>query len=233
MASPLLGYNTNVRHDGKLYHIQTEDSGIDRPHILTHLFADGGRVVASKKCTYAEYVGRDDYADHVKQMMREQHKAMFIELRDGLFDEPGEGQATAPARPSNVDVDALERAAERLSHPSEVGIPAVSELEAARAIPQAGVPGDVIPSDVIPDSVLPDSVLPEAALTHDAPVTVPGTQASPSRRPPSDTVRRPSRPAHAEEEVRAGASIFGNDLLSEKSLDEVILSYLAEDLEDA
>jgi hypothetical protein len=35
-----------------------------------------------------------------------------------------------------------------------------------------------------------------------------------------------------EEAPRAAESIFGNDLLSEKSLDEVILSYLAEDLEE-
>ncbi len=231
MASPLLGYNTNVRHDGKLYHIQTEDSGIDRPHILTHLFADGGRVVASKKCVYAEYVGRDDYADHVKQMMREQHKAMFIELRDGVFDEPGaDTPAEASARPSNVDVDALERAAQRLSHPSEAGIPAVSEL-GVDSIPQGGVPDDLLPDDAIAHDAIPDSALPEAALTHDA--TLPGSQSAPfSRRPPSETMRRPSRPAHAEEQVRAGASIFGDDLLSEKSLDEVILSYLAEDLEE-
>ena len=45
--APLLGYNTNVRHKGKLFHIQTEDSGIGHPHIITHLFADGGRIVAS------------------------------------------------------------------------------------------------------------------------------------------------------------------------------------------
>ncbi|MFW5921308.1 MAG: hypothetical protein ACOCUS_05660, partial [Polyangiales bacterium] len=31
---------------------------------------------------------------------------------------------------------------------------------------------------------------------------------------------------------RNAESIFGEDLLTEKSLDEVILSYLAEDLED-
>jgi len=202
MASPLLGYNTNVRHAGKLYHIQTEDSGIDRPHILTHLFADGGRVVASKKCTYAEYVGREDYAEHVKRMMREQHKAMFIELGDGAFDEPGE-TPSAPSRPTNVDVDALERAAQRLSHPSEAGFPSA-----------AAVLEEVATADA-----------------HSAD-TVPGSQEAPSRRPPSETVRRPSRPIHAEETIQAGGSIFGEDLLSEKSLDEVILSYLAEDLEE-
>ena len=231
MASPLLGYNTNVRHGGKLYHIQTEDSGIDRPHILTHLFADGGRVVASKKCTYADYVGREDYADHVKQMMREQHKAMFIGLRDGQFDEPGE-TTTAPKRPSNVDVDALERAAQRLSHPSEAGIPAVSELHTSDAPVMVSAPPDAI----LPDDLIPEPAFPEAAQLPSAPSAIPARPDQTTRhstRPPTDTMRRPERPAHAEDAVRAGASIFGDSLLSEKSLDEVILSYLAEDLDEA
>ena len=83
-GSPLLGYNTNVRHLGKLYHIQTEDSGASHGHIFTHLFADGGRIIASKKTTYSQYIGTAEFAAVVKQLMRESHKAMFIALRDGL-----------------------------------------------------------------------------------------------------------------------------------------------------
>ncbi len=41
--SPLLGYNTNVRHKGRVFHIQTEDSGVLKPLVISHLFADGGR----------------------------------------------------------------------------------------------------------------------------------------------------------------------------------------------
>ena len=43
----------------------------------------------------------------------------------------------------------------------------------------------------------------------------------------------PSRPASifATTRPQEGASIFGEDLISEKSLDEVILGYLAEDLD--
>jgi hypothetical protein len=43
----------------------------------------------------------------------------------------------------------------------------------------------------------------------------------------------PSRPSSifATNRPAEGASIFGEDLISEKSLDEVILSYLAEDLD--
>src|ERR1700679_1522020 len=85
--SPLLGYNNNVRHKNRVFHIQTEDSGIKHPHIITHLFMDGGRILKSFKRSYAEHVGADKMQDLVKQMMKEQHKAMFIALRDGQFDQ--------------------------------------------------------------------------------------------------------------------------------------------------
>ncbi|MEZ4406493.1 MAG: hypothetical protein R3A52_08470 [Polyangiales bacterium] len=84
--SPLLGYNTNVRHKGRVFHIQTEDSGIQKPHVITHLFADGGRIVKSQKTSYAHIVDADDLATQVKKLMQEQHKAMFLALREGQFD---------------------------------------------------------------------------------------------------------------------------------------------------
>src|SRR5439155_4569342 len=37
-AKAQLGFNNNVQWAGATYHVQTEDSGIDRPHIMTHLF---------------------------------------------------------------------------------------------------------------------------------------------------------------------------------------------------
>lgn len=84
--SPLLGFNNNVRHKARTFHIQTEDSGIKHPHIITHLFMDGGRILKSVKTSYAEHIGTDAMVETVKQMMKEQHKAMFMALRDGQFD---------------------------------------------------------------------------------------------------------------------------------------------------
>src|SRR5882762_4828417 len=84
--SPLLGFNNNVRHKGRVFHIQTEDSGVRHPHIITHLFADGGRILKTTKTSYAEHVGENGLAETVRAMMQEQHKAMFIALRDGQFD---------------------------------------------------------------------------------------------------------------------------------------------------
>src|SRR5690242_5260570 len=84
--SPLLGYNNNVRHKNRVFHIQTEDSGVNHPHIITHLFMDGGRILKSVKKSYAEHVGNDNLSETVRVLMKEQHKAMFIALREGQFD---------------------------------------------------------------------------------------------------------------------------------------------------
>jgi len=55
-------------------------------HIITHLFMDGGRILKSVKTSYSEYIGSERMSEIVREMMKQQHKAMFIALRDGKFD---------------------------------------------------------------------------------------------------------------------------------------------------
>src|SRR3954462_6923493 len=92
--SPVVGYNHNIRYGGRMYHVQTEDSGINNPHVFTHLF-HAGTILASKKANYQP--GDEDVA--VQKVMQAQHKAMLRELRDGAFDGKialffGEGKPT-------------------------------------------------------------------------------------------------------------------------------------------
>lgn len=88
-----VGFNNNVKYNGLVFHIQTEDSGLDRPHIITHLFADGGRIIKSHKRVYANEVKRDDVAQYVRALMKGQHMEMAIMLREGRFDEVIAGRA--------------------------------------------------------------------------------------------------------------------------------------------
>ena len=78
-----VGFNNNVKYGGNVFHIQTEDSGLDQPHIITHLFADGGRIIKSHKRSYASEVKRDDVAAYVRALMKGQHMEMAIMLREG------------------------------------------------------------------------------------------------------------------------------------------------------
>ena len=82
----LPGFNTNVRHGGVLFHVQTEDSGRSHPHVITHLY-HGGTILASEKRSYAEHVEAPDLPRRVRDVMDAQHHAMLERLRGGDLDE--------------------------------------------------------------------------------------------------------------------------------------------------
>jgi hypothetical protein len=88
-----VGFNNNVKYKNQTFHIQTEDSGLDKPHVITHLFADGGRVIKSHKRSYADQVGKGDVATFVRQLMKNQQLEMALALREGKFDAIIEGKA--------------------------------------------------------------------------------------------------------------------------------------------
>ena len=286
-VSPLLGYNNNVRHKNRVFHIQTEDSGVKHPHIITHLFMDGGRILKSDQASYAEHVGTDKMQDTVKQMMKEQHKAMFIALRDGQFDamlEDGHAAKGAAAAPVAI--------AEGKAPPQPVAVAVAAAASAPVAKHRSEPPPpeseddlDMVPQTTrMPEMTLDIGALERAATStggarqlNDLPpppanmfrdknvavgayrTSTPATEttakrltATPPKKVPSAPPKKPpSTPRSREAGIRGalrrrasggdfrtgrpqqGSSIFGEDLISDKSLDEVILSYLAEDLEPA
>jgi hypothetical protein len=82
----LSGFNTNIRHRSVLFHVQSEDSGRNHPHIITHLY-HGGTILASEKSTYEDRVDAENLADIVKALMERQHKAVLKRLTAGEFDD--------------------------------------------------------------------------------------------------------------------------------------------------
>jgi FHA domain-containing protein len=110
-----VGYNNNVRYKEQVFHIQTEDSGVKRPHIITHLFADGGRILKSYKRVYAHLIGTDKLSEQVRALMKGQHKEMYIALREGKFDDIIEGRVPGGMEvfESPPNVDARRRLASR------------------------------------------------------------------------------------------------------------------------
>lgn len=98
----ITGFNTNVRHAGRMYHVQTEDSGRDHPHVISHLY-HGGTILASEKREYAELLEAEDLVERVRGLMEEQHRAMQERLQGGDFDaviaERLDGAAPTAAQP--------------------------------------------------------------------------------------------------------------------------------------
>ena len=81
----ITGFNTNVRHGGRVFHVQTEDSGRDHPHVISHLYY-GGTILASERRDYAEHVDATEMNAVVRGLMDEQHRSMLERLAGGEFD---------------------------------------------------------------------------------------------------------------------------------------------------
>ena len=159
------GFNHNIKHKGKMYHIQTEDSGVGNPHIITHLFV-GGNILASKKTSYSDIVGADNLTTVVRELMEEQHKEMLRNLINGVYE----------------DIDAVNAQQAKSFQPGQLSVDGNRQVQM-----HAG--------SSLPPEVLAARSAPMPAIKNDGAET-----------------------------------LFGEDLISEKSLDEVILSYLAEDM---
>jgi hypothetical protein len=108
------GYNHNVRYGGRVFHVQTEDSGLANPHIITHCY-HGGTIVASKKTGYADILTHERRDDVIREIMKEQHRQMLLDLRDGRLDPqlvtfglPPEQGGQAVRAPADNDTKALD-----------------------------------------------------------------------------------------------------------------------------
>jgi hypothetical protein len=231
---PVLGFNNNVRHRGRIFHIQTEDSGVRFARIVTHLFADGGRIIKTAKTDYSEHAEKADVARLVRGLMKDQHRAMFAALRAGELDHVleraiGPLSDTPPAaraarRPESVRPPRSSAPSERPRRPRSLSNPSLRGVAQSVSPPTA----DAFDFDVAGLDKLPLS-------SRAAPSTRPPRKSNPPRRsrPPRAPVNLPQRPAaqFASAPEATARSIFGDEAISEQTLDEVILSYLAEDLD--
>ena len=82
----VLGFNHNLMYKGEVFHVQTEDSGVANPHIITLLYR-GGVIISSKKTSYSDILRMDNLDVVVEELMKEQHKEMMRRLKTGEFDE--------------------------------------------------------------------------------------------------------------------------------------------------
>jgi hypothetical protein len=82
----VLGFNHNLQYKGEVFHVQTEDSGVANPHIITLLYR-GGVILCSQKTSYSDILKMDNLEEVVEELMKEQHKNMMRRLKTGEFDE--------------------------------------------------------------------------------------------------------------------------------------------------
>ncbi len=247
-SGPVVGFNHNVKYGPRVYHVQTEDSGLPHAHYITHLFV-GGNIVASMKSSYADKAEDPELARVVRGLMEQQHKAMLKRLVAGEFNELAE-RLSAPHYEPGVLADGTNTAsyvnttpsAPARATPSARPVPAAKPAvtpprpapaakPAPRAAPQVWQPAPPAASPRAPGAPLPHVTRQPAQPTRPsspprmAQVARPAT-AKPAAQAPTFFSETP-----VESPTDDLPTLFAEELISEKSLDEVILAFLSADLE--
>ena len=83
------GYNHNIRYRDRIYHVQTEDLGLQAARIRTHIFFNGA-VVAETQQTYAELlqqpIAPQQREAYIRARMQALHKDAMKKLTQGKLD---------------------------------------------------------------------------------------------------------------------------------------------------
>lgn len=120
----ITGYNTDVRHHEFVFHVQTEDKGLDNPFIESLVYV-GGQVLAAKRAGYAELLSGGEGERAILDLMDRQHRTVIAAIKQGKFDSKLEALLGARRPPTDHEA---------------TGAHAKIELTAPQAIPAPPAP---------------------------------------------------------------------------------------------
>jgi len=138
----ITGFNTDVEHGGQVYHVQTEDKGLNSPLILSLVYS-GGAILASKRSPYDDLIaGGFDEAILAERLQR-QHKLICAAIQAGRIEDlkrmTQRGAAKRAARPvtpseqieppSPTPPEALPSNADTQAHTTETDIADFARVE--------------------------------------------------------------------------------------------------------
>ena len=85
----ITGFNTDVDFEGRVFHVQTEDKGLDNP-VVESLVYTAGEIITSRRASYGDLLRSPDYNDaELARRMESQHQAIIREILSGRFDPDG------------------------------------------------------------------------------------------------------------------------------------------------
>ena len=82
----ITGFNTDIEYEGVVYHVQTEDKGLDSPVILSLVYA-GGAILASKRSPYEDLI-REGFSDEaLSERLKRQHRLICAAIYNGRLND--------------------------------------------------------------------------------------------------------------------------------------------------
>jgi len=119
----ITGFNTDIEHDGVIYHVQTEDKGLDSPIILSLVYT-GGTILASKRSPYEDLIAKGFSDEALAERLKRQHRLICAAIHSGRIDDlkkmSGRGKgASSKQELVETEVTEEEEPAELESAPSK------------------------------------------------------------------------------------------------------------------
>ena len=82
----ITGFNTDIEHDGVVYHVQTEDKGLDTPLILSLVYS-GGAILASKRSPYQDLIAEGFSDEALAERLKRQHRLICAAIHGGRIED--------------------------------------------------------------------------------------------------------------------------------------------------
>jgi hypothetical protein len=82
----ITGYNTDVEHDGVVYHVQTEDKGLETPLVLSLVYT-GGAILASKRSSYRDLIAAGFNEAVLTERLQRQHRLICAAINAGRIED--------------------------------------------------------------------------------------------------------------------------------------------------
>ena len=144
----LTGYNTDIKHEDVIYHVQTEDGGTENP-VIVSLIYQGGRILASKKTSYAHLLGSQDLISRIRALLEQQHRAMIKAILTGA---PVAEGGKAPAAPDPEKSQARASASDPAPPPHQAPPQPPPQPSGDASPPSAAKPPLEIPSETVAEA---------------------------------------------------------------------------------
>jgi hypothetical protein len=129
------GFNTNVRYRGRVFHIQTENSGPSTARVVVTLVYEGGVILSSKKTRYDAKADAAESQRVVRELMETQHGDVARALKGGELDT--EIGLRAPAAKSPAAASSAAQAAGQ-NGTGHTGSPVAKPAEVAATVDRFG-----------------------------------------------------------------------------------------------
>ena len=121
----ITGFNTDIEHDGVIYHVQTEDKGLDTPIILSLVYV-GGAILASKRAPYEDLIAQGFSDEVLSERLKRQHRLICAAINSGRIED-------------------LKKMSPRVEEPS----PVIAEPISTPAEPSVSIEAEIIPEEAV------------------------------------------------------------------------------------